>query len=107
MLVYAPGLGAQLAEAPAEATASAIYLGLFPTVFAYFALAYITAKSGASEAASSLYLTPAASFIIAWVWLGEAPTMLTVFGGLVTLIGVSFTYRKESSIEIEETKASF
>lgn len=107
MLFFIPGLGAQLAKAPAGATASAIYLGLFPTVIAYFAIAYITEKSGASEAASSLYLTPAATFLIAWLWLGEVPTMMTVFGGLVTLIGVSFTYRKESSIEIEETKASF
>ncbi|MGA9227728.1 MAG: EamA family transporter [Mesobacillus sp.] len=107
MLVYAPGLRAQLAEAPAGATASAIYLGLFPTVIAYFALAYITAKSGASEAASSLYLTPAASFIIAWVWLGEAPTMTTLLGGLITLIGVSFTYFRMSMTEIEEAKTSY
>lgn len=106
MLVYTPGLGAQLAEAPAGATASAIYLGLFPTVIPYFALAYITAKSEASEAASSLYLTPAASFIIAWIWLGEEPTMTTLFGGLITLIGVSFTYLKVSRKEIEEAESS-
>ncbi|WP_423410739.1 DMT family transporter [Heyndrickxia sp. MSNUG] len=106
MLVYTPGLGAQLAEAPVGATASAIYLGLFPTVIPYFALAYITAKSRASEAASSLYLTPAASFIIAWIWLGEEPTMTTLFGGLITLIGVSFTYLKVSRKEIEEAESS-
>ena len=81
MLFFTPGLGEQLAKAPAGATASAIYLGLFPTVIAYFAIAYITEKTGTSEAASSLYLTPAATFLIAWLWLGEVPTMMTVFGG--------------------------
>ena len=101
MLIYAPGLGTQLLEAPAGATLSAIYLGLFPTVIAYFAIAYITAKSGASEAASSLYLTPAASFVIAWIWLGEVPTIITLIGGLITLLGVSLTFFKGRSKDIE------
>ncbi|MBT2695265.1 EamA family transporter [Bacillus sp. ISL-55] len=94
MAFFSPGIVSQIAEAPLGATMSAIYLGLFPTVIAYFAIAYITAKSGASEAASSLYLTPAASFLIAWIWLGEVPATLTVAGGVLTLIGVSLTYIK-------------
>ncbi|MBT2639391.1 EamA family transporter [Bacillus sp. ISL-39] len=104
---FAPGIGSQIAEAPLGATISAIYLGLFPTVVAYFAIAYITAQSGASEAASSLYLTPAASFIIAWFWLGEVPGVITAAGGVITLMGVSLTYFKgrtelaESSLEIK------
>ncbi|MBT2662609.1 EamA family transporter [Bacillus sp. ISL-45] len=104
---FAPGIESQIAEAPLGATISAIYLGLFPTVVAYFAIAYITAQSGASEAASSLYLTPAASFIIAWFWLGEVPGVMTAAGGVITLMGVSLTYFKgrtelaESSLEIK------
>ncbi|HAQ08891.1 MAG TPA: EamA family transporter [Bacillus bacterium] len=92
MLIYAPGLGSELIEAPAAVTWSVIYLGLFPTVIAYFAIAYVTAESGASEAASSLYLTPAASIVIAWIWLGEVPTMTTLIGGIITLLGVSLTF---------------
>jgi drug/metabolite transporter (DMT)-like permease len=104
---FAPGILDEMAEAPIGATMSAIYLGLFPTVVAYFAIAYITAKSGASEAASSLYLTPAASFLIAWIWLGEVPAIITIAGGVITLIGVSLTYFKgrnemaESSLKIK------
>ncbi|WP_102263108.1 DMT family transporter [Mesobacillus jeotgali] len=94
MAFYSPGIVSQITEAPLGATISAIYLGLFPTVVAYFAIAYITAQSGASEATSSLYLTPAASFLIAWIWLGEAPAILTIAGGVITLIGVSLTYFK-------------
>jgi drug/metabolite transporter (DMT)-like permease len=107
MLIFSPGLGTQLAEAPAGATVSVIYLGLFPTVIAYFSLAYITTSSGATEAASSLYLTPAASFLIAWIWLDEVPTILSLSGGLVTLIGVSFTYYNGRTSEIEKAKASY
>lgn len=107
MAFFSPGTVSQITEAPLGATMSAIYLGLFPTVVAYFAIAYITAKSGASEAASSLYLTPAASFLIAWIWLGEVPAILTIAGGVITLIGVSLTYFKgrnemtESSLKIK------
>jgi drug/metabolite transporter (DMT)-like permease len=97
MLLYARGLVGQILEAPVEATISAVYLGLFPTVIAYIALAYITAHSGVSDAAGSLYLTPAAAFIIAWIWLGEVPAAVTVIGGLFTLIGVSLTYLKDKA----------
>ncbi|ESU33920.1 hypothetical protein G3A_03755 [Bacillus sp. 17376] len=94
MAFFSPGIVSRISQAPLGATISAIYLGLFPTVIAYFAIAYITAQSGVSEAASSLYLTPAASFLIAWIWLGEVPAILTVAGGVITLIGVSLTYFK-------------
>jgi drug/metabolite transporter (DMT)-like permease len=106
MLLYASGLAGQIMEAPVRATISAVYLGLFPTVLAYFALAYITAHSGVSDAAGSLYLTPAAAFVIAWIWLGEVPATVTVIGGLVTLIGVSLTYLKDKAQETEKRKPS-
>lgn len=104
---FASGFASEIAAASIGATISVIYLGLFPTVIAYFAIAYITAESGASEAASSLYLTTAASFLIAWIWLGEVPAPLTVAGGVITLIGVSLTYFKgrndlaESALKIK------
>ncbi|MFE3976204.1 MULTISPECIES: EamA family transporter [unclassified Peribacillus] len=74
-----------------SSTYAVIYLGLFPTVIPYFALAYITSKVGASEATSSLYLTPAVALIISWLLLGEFPTMLALGGGGLTLVGVSLS----------------
>ena len=88
MLVFLPGLPGAVVEAPIEATLSVVYLGIFPTVIAYLALGYAFARMPASNATSFLYLVPGLAFVVAWIWLGEVPTLLTVLGGVITLSGV-------------------
>jgi drug/metabolite transporter (DMT)-like permease len=88
MLIFAPGLATAAADAPLAATISVVYLGIFPTVVAYLALAYAFARMPASNAVSFLYLVPALAFLIAWLWLGEVPTFLSIVGGVVVLAGV-------------------
>ncbi|WP_080875947.1 DMT family transporter [Oceanobacillus timonensis] len=88
MLIFLPGLGEAIINASMNATLAVVYLGVFPTVIPYFTLAYITSKTGASEATSSLYLTPVFAFLIAWVWLNEVPHFFAIAGGVVTLFGV-------------------
>jgi drug/metabolite transporter (DMT)-like permease len=109
MLIYLPGLKEEFIRAPFAAVASTVYLGIFPTVIAYMALAYITSKTGASEAAISLYLTPAAAFLIAWLWLGEVPALPVIFGGIITLAGVTISHlshgRKKDKLKENLPKA--
>lgn len=94
MLVFLPGLGSAVLDAPLAATASVVYLGVFPTVVAYLALGYAFARMPASGAVSFLYLVPVLAFGVAWVWLGEVPTVLSVVGGGICLCGVILVNRR-------------
>ncbi|MFT9849927.1 DMT family transporter [Aneurinibacillus sp. REN35] len=94
MLFFLPGLGSAIMQAPAEVTFSVVYLGIFPTVLAYLALAFVTSQTGASEATSSLYLTPFFAFLIAWIWLNETPTFFSLLGGAIILAGVTLSSMK-------------
>ena len=87
-LVYLPGLLSQARTAPAGTTLTMVYLGVFPTAIAYVTYAYAFSRMAASRAASFLYVIPIMAYVIAWLWLGEVPTPLTVAGGAVTLTGV-------------------
>jgi drug/metabolite transporter (DMT)-like permease len=87
-LVFLPGLVAQAADASAGVTLTMVYLGVLPTAVAYVTYAYAFARMDASVAASFLYLVPVLAYLIAWAWIGEVPTALSVLGGAVTLAGV-------------------
>jgi drug/metabolite transporter (DMT)-like permease len=43
----------------------------------------------AARAASFLYVIPVMAYVIAWLWLGEVPNLLSVVGGALTLAGVA------------------
>ena len=88
MLIFLPGVYQEILATPLEVNLSVIYLGVFPTVLPYIALAYIISRAGASEATSSLYLTPITACFIAWIWLGEVPTLVSIIGGVITILGI-------------------
>ncbi|MEK4838170.1 DMT family transporter [Bacillus sp. FSL L8-0152] len=101
MLIFLPGVYQEILVAPLEVNLSVIYLGVFPTVLPYIALAYIISRAGASEATSSLYLTPITACFIAWIWLGEVPTLVSIIGGGITILGIVIAHipvlRKEKN----------
>lgn len=89
LLVFLPGLPGVLARAPMAHTLAVVYLGLFPHVLAFACWAYALSRAGAAKVTSSMYALPALAIIIAWFWLGEIPSPLSLLGGVVALAGVA------------------
>ena len=94
MLPYLPGLFSQSLTAPIGTSLVLVYLGLFPTALGYVTYAYAMSRMNASAAVSFLYLIPVLAYLIGWAWLGEAPTSLSVLGGLLALAGVVLVNRR-------------
>lgn len=97
-LVFAPGLIGTIQRASARATLAVLYLGAFPAALAYFAWALVLARKTAQQASSLLFAIPVLSLIIAWVWLGEVPSMLMLVGGGIALAGVALANSRAASI---------
>jgi len=91
MLVFARWLPSAFLRAPLEATLSVVYLGVFPGAVAYSTWTYALSRMPASRLATSLYVSPVLAIAIAWAWIGEIPTLLSLVGGAVTLGGVLLT----------------
>ena len=94
MLAFLPGLAGAVRRAPLGATLSVVYLGVFPGAIAYSTWTYALSRMPASRLATSLYVSPVLAIAIAWLWIGELPTLMSLAGGAVTLAGVVLTNAK-------------
>ncbi|PZA08806.1 DMT family transporter [Meiothermus sp. Pnk-1] len=88
MLIFLPGFWQELHTAKANATLSVIYLGVFPGALAYLTWTYALSRAPASQVTSFLYVNPVIAAAIAYFWLGEVPTSLSIIGGVMALAGV-------------------
>lgn len=89
LLVFLPGLPADLADAGLAPLLSTVYIGVFPAAFAYAQFSYAISVAPVTLVAAYLYMVPVFSFLFAWLWIGEVPTLLTVLGGAVAIVGIA------------------
>ena len=99
LLVFLPGLMRQLPVAAPPATRAVVYLGIFPAAIAYVLWNYALARMPLSLLASFLYLSPVLASLIAWLWLGELPGLLTIVGGGIAILGVVLVQTRGSAKE--------
>lgn len=103
LLVFTPDLYRDLGKASFYATAAVVYLGIFPAAIAYALWTYVLIEIPASRASISMYFLPVVTIFVAWLWLGEVPTSISIIGGMIALMGVwlvNHSYRSLPKVEI-------
>jgi drug/metabolite transporter (DMT)-like permease len=95
LMPFFPGLTEAVGKAPLQITLSVIYLGVVPAGLGNVAWAFVLSKADASKVASSLYLVPFMALFVAWITLGEVPTIMALAGGAAVLVGVGLSSFKQ------------
>lgn len=93
MLAFLPGLPADVVSAPPQALVAAVYIGLLPSAVAYSLFAFAQTRAPVTQVATMLYTVPLFSLLLSWGILGEVPTLLTLVGGAVAIIGIVMVQR--------------
>ncbi len=93
MMIFAPALWREFFVAQPQATWAVIYLGVFPAALAYLAWSYVLQALSASNASMYLYSMPVISSILGFIMLHEKPSILSMCGGLLAMIGAFYASR--------------
>ncbi|GAA2158015.1 DMT family transporter [Actinomadura napierensis] len=84
-------------HAPADALASAVYLGLLPSALGFVIWAYAVARLPLAASTAALYLVPPVALIVSYGWLGEVPHPIELVGGAVSAAGVILIHRSRAA----------
>jgi len=77
-----------------KAAEAYLFAGLVPGLIAYAGFAWLADRFGSVRTSLVLYVGPVASALLSFVILGEPPTLIHFFGGLLILGGVWASLRK-------------
>ena len=86
-----------------------IYMGVVTTAFGYWMWAQTVRLLPVAMAGTFLYAIPALTIVVAWIFLHELPTIVSVLGGALILVGVGlvqqFGYPSKALAPEEESLA--
>jgi drug/metabolite transporter (DMT)-like permease len=77
-----------LAVAPWSRIAALVWLGVAPTFIGYLAWNAALRRTSASQVSSFIYFSPPMAVLLGMLWLHEQPGVLTLVGGVITILGV-------------------
>lgn len=93
LLMYLPELIYHLPAAKAHSTWAAIYMGIFPAALAYASWCFVLGKLPAARAALYLFALPLLSTLMGFIVLKEQPSLLSLTGGLIAMVGAYLASR--------------
>jgi drug/metabolite transporter (DMT)-like permease len=85
-----------ITKVPWQPTLEIVYLGIFPGALAYLAFAYATQRLPAARVMSFLYLVAPLAILMAWPYLKELPSLLSLTGGAIAIAGVALVNTGQS-----------
>jgi drug/metabolite transporter (DMT)-like permease len=94
LLIYLPGLPADISLASGQANLALIILGIFPSALAYICWAYILSQVHLMTASLFLYCVPLCAMLMAAILLDESISPLLGLGGLLILASLLIIRRQ-------------
>ena len=104
-LPFSGELIVEVQDAPWQAILGVVYLGAIPTALGFTTWAYALQRMPASQLGVTTYLVPPIAIVMGLIAFGEVPTWLAIVGGLVCLVGVGLSRRKDRVPEPAESLA--
>lgn len=89
LLPFAPAFFTEIRGASSDTLLAVAYVATLPTAIGYLLWAYVLKMLPAARAASLLYIVPPIAFTMAWILIGDVPSMMDIVSSVIVLAGVA------------------